>query len=322
MDVKVIGPDQNSQDQQTVKVPPRDCPSDKLGLADSFRNTGICRSICNQDCRKLLDCIRFGEDVNVICDKTGNSLLHVILFEACPMNETKYVPMVYQLSNADMNLDVRNKEGVSPLHLSIKMHLLELMIALIKCGSTCDLETDEELIVSCSGPVEYEFRSAYRKFAPGYWLPVEENKSFKVNVLVKSWCRININRNNKSLIEFAKEKNADDKIVRMLMNNEVSIEFAHATIAGDYNKMENLLKHFNVDMETKDLSHKENFFEPYCPLSLYGAAIKYGHRHVLHLLKNSKEVIIKSNQQFEAYSSDPSDPLGIAPSSSSVCTIL
>ena len=292
----------------------RDFPSDKLGLSPEFCQNGIYMAICEMNLGRSLNRIKNGCNVNIRCEKSGNSLLHVIMAEASPMTEAKYVPYVYQLSFADINLDAVNKAGITPLHMSIKMHLLELMIALIKCGATCDIENDLELITSCSGPVEYEFRAAYRKFAPGYWTPVEEDYAFKVNVLVKSWARINIHKNNKSLIEYAKEKGAQPKIVKMLIDNEVTIEFAHATIAGDADRMHSLLQHFNIDLDSKDYSHRENFFEPYCPLTLYGAALKYGHKHVLHLLKYSGDYSVKKLSAVP--SSNPTN------SQSSVCNIL
>ncbi|XP_052811765.1 uncharacterized protein LOC128239248 [Mya arenaria] len=290
----------------------RTFPSDSLGLAPEFCRSPLCQAICEKDPYRTLRYIKRGENINVTCSKTGNTLLHVIMVEASPISETQYVPIVYQLSNADVKFDVKNNDGVSPLQLAIKMHLLELMVSLIKCGATCDLEPDLELITACSGPLEYEFKAAYRKFAPGYWDPVEENKAFKVNVLVKSWSRINVQRDGKTLIEFAKEKGAQEKIVRQLNDNEVSIEFAHATIAGDGERMEHML-HYSVDMETMDHSHRENYFEPYCPMTLYGAAIKYGHRHVLRLLKNADSVAVRPGQGTR------DQPLG---SQSSVCTIL
>ena len=290
---------------------------DNLNLSEEFASTDIFRAISERRLGEMRESIKQSADINVTCSKTGNSFFHIIMVAASPITETKYVPMVYTLSNANACLDTLNKEGISPLHLAIRGHLLELMVALIKCGATCNQEEDEELIASCSGAVEWEFRSVYRKFAPGFWLPVEENKAFKVNVLVKSWCRINLNKHGKSLIEFAKEKGAQEKIVKMLIENEVSIEFAHATIAGDADKMQFLLKHYTVDMDTKDYSHKENFFEPYCPLTLYGAAIKYGHQHILYMLKNGNGVIIKqSDLPFDDQVRQPEN------SSSAVCNIL
>jgi hypothetical protein len=292
MDVLQLPPT-NINRREATQFIVRDFPSDKLGLSEEFCSNDIYKGISNRNPLHTLAYIKHGCNPHIVCKKTGNTLLHVIMAEANPMNETKYVPFVYQLSYVNINLDAVNKDGLNPLQMSIKMHLLELMIALIKCGAECDIEKDLNLITSASGPVEYEFRAAYRKLAPGYWQPVEEDHAFKVNVLVKSWCRINIQKNGKTLIEFAKEKCAQDKIVKMLIDNEVTIEFAHATISGDAQRMQSLSQHYKVDLDAKDYSHRENFFEPYCPLTLYGAALKYGHRHVLFLLKYSGDVSVK-----------------------------
>jgi len=294
----------------------REFYSDKLGLSNEFCHNPIYRGICDRNSRATIHYMKKQTFVNVTCQKTGNTLLHVVMVEASPITETKYVPFVYQLSYAGVNFDAVNKKGERPIKLAIKMHLLELMVALIKCGATCHVDEDMDLITSVSGPVEYEFRNAYRKFCPGYWLPVEEDKAFKVNVLVKSWCRINIQRDDKTLIEFAKESGAQDKIVKMLIQNENSIEFAHATIAGDEDRMVTLLQHYSVDLETKDYSHKENFFDVYSPLTLYGAAIKYGHKHILPLLKNSGKYSVRLNNNDSASGNSE------GPYASTVCTIL
>ena len=304
-------------DSRLIDMKVKTKPIDKLCLSEEFTATDLFQSICSRNLELMMQCFKRGDDIHATCSKTGNSYLHTIMIEASPINETKYVPMVYQLSNANVCLDTLNKAGNSPMYLSIKGHLLELMVALLKCGALCHPEEDLELISSGFGPDEWEFRSMYRRFSPGYWLPVEEDKAFKVNVLVKSWCRINISKSGKSLIEFAKEKGAQEKIIKMLIDNEVSVEFAHATIAGDAEKMQFLLKHYNIDMDTKDYSHKENFFEPFCPLSLYGAAIKYGHGHILYMLKNSDGVIVKQNEI--PFDDDTSQPVN---TSSAVCSIL
>lgn len=309
----------NGLDSRLVDMKLKTIPRvvDKLNLSEEFRVTGLYNAIYENNLSRILECMKRGDDVNVTCPTTGNSYLHIIMAEASPMTETRYIPMLYMFSNANACLDTLNKAGNSPLHLSITGHLLELMVALIKCGAVCHPEEDLELIASCSGPVEWEFRSFYRRFSPGLWLPVEEDKAFKVNVLVKSWCRINVSRAGKTLIEYAKEKGASEKIIKMLIDNEVSIEFAHATIAGDAQRMQFLLKHYTVDLDTKDYSHKDNFFEPFCPLSLYGAALKYGHKHVLYMLKNSEGVIVKQNEiSFDDELSPPPT------TSSAVCIIL
>lgn len=257
---------------------------------ETFIQTKLFQGIQSKDSLVVLAGIKAGENVHKKCEKTGQSYLHAILTFASSGVERKFVPMIYQFSNAEINLDCTDNKGLSPLHMSIKQSLLELMVALVKCGASCDKEVEMELLSQVKGPSGYEMTSAYQKFAPGYWDAVENDKAFKTNVLVKSWCRINISKNNKSLIEYAKEKGACEKIIKMLWQNEASIEFAHATIAGDEERMRYLLMHHDVDLKTSDLSHRESYFDQYSPLTLYGAARKYGHKHILHLLKNPESV--------------------------------
>jgi hypothetical protein len=68
---------------------------------------------------------------------------------------------------------------------------------------------------------------------PGYWVAVKDNNTFRVNKLVKSWCRVNLSQNGQSLIEYAKAVAEDPKLIKHLVNNEASIELAHAVMAGD-----------------------------------------------------------------------------------------
>lgn len=284
---------------------------------EEFVKTKLFQGILSRDSLVFLASIKAGEAVNKTCPKTGHSFLHVIITFASQGIERKYIPMVYQLSNAGANLDLQDSTGTSPLHFAIKKSLIEIMLALVKCGCSCDKDVEMELLRGLRGPSCFEMTSAYQKFAPGYWDAVENDKAFKTNVLVKSWCRINISRKNKSLIEYAKEQNACEKIIKMLLQNEASIEFAHATIAGDEERMRYLLLHHEVDLETKDLSHRESYFEPYSPLSLYGAAILYGHKHILHMLKNPEEVI----QEHRLISNRPTDTIDSV-DGSAVCVVL
>ncbi|OWF36003.1 hypothetical protein KP79_PYT07660 [Mizuhopecten yessoensis] len=249
-----------------------------------FAQTNMFQAIVAKDSRKLLCHIKNGENINAVCKRTKYTYLHLLTKVAFPMTEKQYVPMVYQLSNAGIDLDSIDVLGFNPLQLAIKAALLDLMMAFLKCGATTDPERENEMFSKLLGPCTYELGSWYRKLSPGFWDAVENDKAFKVNILVKCWCRINIYRNGKSVIEQAKQSNACDKIIKMLMNNETTIEFAHATIAGDEDRMRFLLLHHHVDNHTRDMLNREGFFDPYTPMTLYQAATKYGHTHVLPLL--------------------------------------
>jgi len=250
---------------------------------EDFVKTDIFQAIIKNNAKELLRFIRRGDNIHLNCKHSKMTYLHVIMKTALPVTETKFVPMVYQLSNASIDLNLTDKSGLSPLQLAIKGSLLELMAAVLKCGAVADPEKDDAFF---HGPCMYELQSWYRKFGMGFWDAVENDKAFKVNVLVKSWFRINITRNNKSLIEFAKETNSCDKIINMLINNEVTMDFVHVTIAGDEDKMRYLLLHHPVDVHTRNMSHRSGYFDAYSPLTLYGAAEMYEHEHLLPLLSS------------------------------------
>ena len=258
---------------------------------EDFTATGLFQAIRKQDLAAVIMCVKAGNDVNITCRKTGMTYFHVVVCTANPLTEIRYVPIVHVLSNADADLNVKDFKGVSPLHLSISRQLLEIMATLLRCGAHYDSKAEEEVFPNLRGPCVYEILNRYKSFSPGYWDAIRDDKAFRVNVLVKSWCRINISKKGQTLIEYAKSQNASEKIVKQLIDNEATLEFAHATVAGDEEKMMHLLSHYPIDLSTTDFSHRENFFEPYSPLTLVGAAIRYGHKHVLPMLKDVDSVV-------------------------------
>lgn len=261
-----------------------------------FCDTDIYRGIVNASCETVLQAIKNGDDVNRKNDVTGETYLHLIMKSAAPITERSFVPMIYQLSNADINLNETDLEGSTPLELSISGTLLELMVALLKCGADADDRAAyQELIMrKCKLYVE-EFMHWFQKLTPGYWNAVENHKHFKVNILVKGWCRVNLSRRGKCLIEHAKEQGVDNKTLRLLMEHEASIELAHSTIAGDRERMELFINCYPVNMFTKDMLNRKNYLEPFQPLSLYEAAEKYGQTHVLDLLRRAMDAWMINN---------------------------
>ncbi|KAK7106997.1 hypothetical protein V1264_014990 [Littorina saxatilis] len=257
-------------------------------VSEEFLKSSLARCILQQNSTLALLCLEQGENPHVRCEKTGRTLFHLICTEASPMTEVKYVPHVYILSNAGLDLDQPDNQGHTPLQLAIRCGLLELMTALMKCGAQC--QGDEEQLAERHGGLFYsEFVTTLRKLSPGYWQAAKQNNTFRVNKLAKSWCRVNLSRHGQSLIEYAKLTAEDPKLIKHLVDHEASVELAHAVMAGDASRVRFFMRNQSVDLNTKDLSHKENFFEPFSPLTLYGAALKYGHRHLLGLLKEVRD---------------------------------
>ncbi|KAK7494322.1 hypothetical protein BaRGS_00014425 [Batillaria attramentaria] len=261
----------------------------KITLSEEFLQSSVARCIIQQNSQLALLSLSQGENPHIRCSLTGRSLPHLISMEASPMTEVRYVPLVYVLSNAGVDLDKPDNDGTTPLQLAIRCGLLEIMTALLKCGA--EVQGDEEELAERHGGL---FFSEF---------------TFKVNVLVKSWCRVNVSRHGQTLIEYAKRHATDPKLIKHLVDNEASIEFAHATIAGDAERMKYLKCNGAVDFATKDYSHKENFFQPFSPLTLYGAALKYGHKHLLDMLRDARDVG-KDEENVETEGMKPSGQWG------------
>uniref|UniRef100_A0A1I8FGZ0 ANK_REP_REGION domain-containing protein n=1 Tax=Macrostomum lignano TaxID=282301 RepID=A0A1I8FGZ0_9PLAT len=129
-------------------------------------------------------------------------------------------------------------------------------------------------------------------FQPGLWAAVAAADYFLVDRLVSSWCRVRIAKQGESLISFAR------RLWTSLESSRPTLEFVHATLAGDRRKMLELLDNKNVNADTFDRSYRPNAGAPCQPRSLKAAATELKHYHVLQLLPDPKKG--KQQQQLPA----------------------
>ena len=83
---------------------------------------------------------------------------------------------------------------------------------------------------------------------------VDTHPLFKISQLVRSWSRINITRDERSLVEYAKQNGGKDDAIQMLMKHEATMELAHAVMAGDVERTRRFLCHGDADIHTCDRS--------------------------------------------------------------------
>ncbi|XP_059166243.1 uncharacterized protein LOC131948644 [Physella acuta] len=272
-------------------------------LTDAMSRSGIARSILMGNNILVLECLRQGESPHTICSKSGMSFLHIVATNATPEHEVKYVPMVFQLSNAGINLNVKDKDGNTAVRIAILRRLPQILAALLKCGAEVE-EMDLELAEQVRGVAKSDILEILRRLTPSYWSAVHDVTPYKVHRLVKSWSRVNLSRNGQTLVEYAKQNAKEESVSKMLIEHEASIELAHAVMAGDSERTQFLLCNGAADLNTRDTSVKNNCFEPFSPLTLVGAAIKYGHVSVLSVLRDADKRIAsglaKPASDFEA----------------------
>ena len=200
-------------------------------------------------------------------------------------NEEKFVPMVYQLSNAGIDVNGQDYKGRTALELAIMRELMELMVALLRIGIDPNEQDYKAKIREFGSPLEYELINTLEKYEPGLWGAVKRNDASMVHMMVNSWCRINIRKGRKTLMQIVQENGDMEEIYNTLDDYEVTIEFVHATLAGDEKRMlEFLMDSKPCDPYIMDISYQERWSKPLQPRSLRQTAIAMGHQHVLHLL--------------------------------------
>ena len=261
---------------------------------DNFRDTRIYRAIQMCNTQDVLEALYEGEDVSETDSCFKSTYLHQVAIEADQTTEDNYVPMVYQLSNAGINVNAKDYKEQTALQIAITKNLQELMIALLRVGCDPRDRRYKQLIQECAGPFEYEMMYWFERFEPGVWYAVVHNDFDALHRLVQSWCRISITVDTQHLIDLSRRANVRPDILTLLEDSDITTEFVHATLAGDELRMLDLLQDPRCDPAVMDMSFQENWSKPVMPRSLRETAAIMGHLHILHLLP-------KSYYRFDSY---------------------
>ena len=255
-----------------------------------FARSRLYRAIKSANSHKVLTSIQLGEDVTCSDEEFQSTYLHLVVGEAHPLNEEKLLPMIYQLSNAGVDVHARDYKGRSALELAVTRNLSQMIAALIRVGINPEECNYSQIIEQQSSPFQLEMEGTLDKYSPGLWCAVDQNDMGMVHVLLNSWCRVNIHKDDCSLIEYAKVQRKSPELITTLEDFEVTLEFVHATLAGDEKRMLELLMDTKpCDPSVMDISHQDTWSQPLTPRSLRDTAISMGHKHVLHLLPEDEE---------------------------------
>ena len=260
--------------------------------SEEFTRTAIYCAIKQKDPQAVQNAIYNGENVHLRDLEFGSTYLHMVVSTAEPLNEDKLVPVVYQLSNAGLDVNAKDYKARTALELCVYRELKEIMVALLRVGVEPTDKDYKSIIRDQHSPFEEELIDAFEKFEPGLWTSVVNNDTGMVHMLVNSWCRVNTYRQNKTLLQYAKESYKSVELISTLDDFEVTIEFVHATLAGDEKRMlEFLMDAKPCDPNMMDISFQERWGKPLHPRSLRDTAICMGHTHVLHLLPEADDEI-------------------------------
>uniref|UniRef100_A0A1I8JKV1 ANK_REP_REGION domain-containing protein n=1 Tax=Macrostomum lignano TaxID=282301 RepID=A0A1I8JKV1_9PLAT len=274
-------------------------------FSKEFTDSRVYRSIVQGNLAGLYHavyCLR--EPVTVIDTNFGVNYIHLVVTTASRETQFTYAPFVYALSNFRVDICQEDVGGDTPLKLAIRRGLVELVRAVLRCGAPPPDPADSEMQPSLANDTEESATNATavktvcEDFQPGLWAAVAAADYFLVDRLVSSWCRVRIAKQGESLISFARRLETGSLIVDLLESSRPTLEFVHATLAGDRRKMLELLDNKNVNADTFDRSYRPNAGAPCQPRSLKAAATELKHYHVLQLLPDPKKG--KQQQQLPA----------------------
>ncbi len=226
-----------------------------------------------------------GSDLKLRNSDFGSTYFHLVANTAMRATEMALVPVVYQLAMAGLDVNVEDFKGVTALDIAISRELRHILVALIRVGA--DLSRKDYRLELEKQNLQHreELLTLLVKYEPGLWEAVEQGSTPLAIILANSWCRINIARHGKTLIDLANQPGKPGDLRPALQDYLTTTEFVHATLAGDKARMlEFLMDSKPCDPHIMDISHQEHWTAPLVPLPLRKAAENLGHKHILHIL--------------------------------------
>ncbi|XP_046547267.1 uncharacterized protein LOC124257298 [Haliotis rubra] len=164
--------------------------------------------------------------------------------------------MVYLLRNIGAQINVQDGNGDTPLLKYLKTGSVQpdVVEAFLRCNADVYLsnkvgEYPLEVVTVCPD-IPKSVKDVFMKYVPGIWEAVEGDDAMNVRKLINQWCRVDIEKNGKSLLQLSLDIGTES-IIRVISGIRPSMEFAHGVLAGDTLTVKKLLstrkKHINLN---------------------------------------------------------------------------
>ncbi|XP_070186595.1 serine/threonine-protein phosphatase 6 regulatory ankyrin repeat subunit A-like isoform X2 [Littorina saxatilis] len=155
-----------------------------------------------------------------------------------PSDVSQAAQMVYLLRNMGAHINRQDQNGCTPLlrYLQSGLAQPDVVEAFLRCNADVYI-TDKngvyplEVITTCH-TLTTEVRDVFMKYVPGIWEAVEGDDAMNVRKLINEWCRVDVQKNNKTLLQLALDMGTES-IIRVVSGIRPSMEFAHCVLAGD-----------------------------------------------------------------------------------------
>ncbi|XP_014775363.2 uncharacterized protein LOC106872778 [Octopus bimaculoides] len=158
-----------------------------------------------------------------------------------PSGVAEATKLVYLLRNAGLNINHPNaKDGSIPL-LTYLQNGKEIdanfVEALLRCNADvyavnqAGINVLDELTRRKS-TLQNNVKNVFEKYMPGMWNAVENDDLMSVRRLVNQWCRTDIEKNGKTLVQLAIEHGVEN-MDRLVSEINPSMDLAHGVLADD-----------------------------------------------------------------------------------------
>ncbi|CAF0712961.1 unnamed protein product [Brachionus calyciflorus] len=192
----------------------------------------------------------------------GETLFHRLVKKNLP--ESLKIKFIFKLSDCGIDINAQNTTNSQTcLHLAVIRGQADVVFCLLQNGADLTI-TDREGLCSYNRARRLEDHELSKKiiskmqwFYPTYWIGIDNSDINVIRRLVNSWCRFNVSKKGKSLIEYAKMKNFREAF-EIFQSLEITMDLCSAVLACNVEKVENLITNKSSEIKLNFKNMKEN----------------------------------------------------------------